>query len=287
MLFRLVSALIVAIPFVMGAAPAGAGVSVASDGTVVTVTGYRAGGENHPQWSPSGPSGSAMDCRELISATNGLVDGDGAGAGLSWPPVDPTRQALWRYWLDCRYTSGPLAGTAVPLGSSGLGFVYADEIVDVDAIVRSFAEDYLGRTVAPDVGIGTSPPSGLVGVQQWFWIEGYDGSEVVAVHDVIGRRVEVRLNLSEVRWAFGADPLVVNGVAGLGKADGPSTVIHRFRDRSTGPANAAAALPITAEVVFAVRYTLDGAGPFEVEPPLTVQQTRSLVVREAQAVVHR
>jgi hypothetical protein len=228
-----------------------------------------------------------MDCRELISETNGLVDADGAGAGLTWPPVDPTRQARWRYWLDCRYTSGALAGTAVPLGSGGLGFVYADEIVDVDAVVRTFAEDYLGRTVAPVVRVGTSPPAGLVGVSQWFWIEGYDGAEVVAVHDAVGRRVEVRLSLAEVRWRFGEEQLAVRGVAGLGRSDGPSTVNHRFRDRSTSAANPQDPLAVTAELVFDVRYTLDGAGPFEVEPPVTVQQTRTLIVREAQAVVHR
>lgn len=270
----------------MMASGAGAGVSVGSDGSVVTVAGYRAGGENHPAWSATSPTGATMDCRELISKTNGLVDSDGAGVG-SWPLVDPTRQARWRYWLDCRYTSGPLTGSAVPLGSGGLGFVYADEIVDVDAIVRTFAEDYVGRTVAPVIGIGTSPPSGLVGVQQWFWIQGYDGAEVVAVHDVIGHRVEVRLNLAEVRWRFGDEHLVLRGPAGLGRSEGASIVSHRFRDRSTSAANPDASLPVTAEVVFSVRYTLDGAGPFGVDPPVAVQQTRTLVVREAQAVVHR
>ncbi len=228
-----------------------------------------------------------MHCRELISETNGLVDADGADVGLIWPQIDPNREARWRYWLDCRYTSGPLTGTAVPLGSGGLGFVYADEIVDVDALVRTLAEDYVGRTVAPAIGIGTSPPAGLVGVQQWFWIQGYDGAEVVAVHDVIGRRVEVRLNLAEVRWRFGDQQMVVTGPAGLGLADEPSTVTHRFRDRSTSAADPHGPLPVTAEVVFSVRYTLDGAGPFTVDPPLTMQQTSALIVREAQAVVHR
>lgn len=261
--------------------------SVGSDGSVVTVTGYRAGGENHSDWSPSNTSGAGVHCRELISETNGLVDGDGAGAELSWPPVDPTRKARWRYWLDCLYTSGPLTGTAVPLGSGGLGFVYADEIVDVDAIVRAFAEDYVGHTVGPAIGLGTSPPSGLVGVQQWFWIDGYDGSELVAVHQVIGRRVEVRLNLFEVRWQFGEEQVVASGPAGLGTTPGPSTVTHRFRHRSTSAANPDAALPVSAELVFSVHYTLDGAGPYQVDPPLTVQQARTLVVREAQAVVHR
>jgi len=107
------------------------------------------------------------------------------------------------------------------------------------------------------------------------------------VHNVIGRRVEVRLSLAEVRWRFGDQPLVVEGQAGLGRSDGPSTVTHRFRDRSTSAADPGATLPITAEVVFDVRYTLEGAGPFPVDPPLVVSQTRTLLVREAQAVVHR
>ena len=37
----------------------------------------------------------------------------------------------------------------------------------------------------------------------------------------------------------------------------------------------------------AVRYLLDGAGPFVVDPPITVTVETPVVVREAQAVVHR
>lgn len=270
----------------VGAGPAGAGVSVGSDGSRVAVTGYRAGGEDHPTVQASSPGGS-VSCRELIAETNGLVDGDGAGSGVQWPPLDPTRTPRWRYWLDCRYTSGPLAGTSVPLGNGGLGFVYAEEIIDFDAVVRTAAQQYAGQTIGPALSIGTSPPRGLVGVEQWFWVEGYDGGSIEQVHDVLGRRVEVQLSLAEVRWRFGPDRVLVLAAPGLGRTGERSEVTHRFQQRSTTAADPGRGHPVEVTVTLAVRYLLDGAGPFVVDPPITVTVETPVVVREAQAVVHR
>jgi len=262
------------------ARPAGAGVSVASDGARVTVSGYRAGGEDHAVVSQAGPGGRAMTCRELIGETNGIIDVDGALAGRSWPPLDPHRQARWRYWLDCRY----LDGTAVALGDSGLGYVYVDEIIDYDVIVRTLAERYLAETAAPDVRIGTAPTVGLVGVEQWFWVDGATAVEGEQVHDVLGRRVVLRLEVGELRWSFGDGRSDRYGREGLG-VPGSGAVTHRYRDRSTA-GDPAGAYPVTVEVAVRVRYTLDG-GPWLEVPSLTATGRSPLVVREAQAVGHR
>ncbi len=260
---------------------AGAGVSVASDGTRVTVAGYRAGGEDHEQWASWTPSGRSVLCRELIDETNGIVDGEGVVAGLSWPPLDRSRRALWRYWLDCRYADG----TAVELGSSGLGYVYADEVVDYDAAVRTLAESYLAETLAPVVAVGSSPPSGLVGIEQWFWVEGIDDVPVLQLHDVLGRRVVLRLEPAEVRWSFGDGTGATFGPQGLGVAGAAGPVTHRYRWRST-TAGPHASYRLEAAVSIAVRYTLDDSDWFEVTPPLVAAAERDLVVREAQAVGH-
>jgi len=262
--------------------PAGAGVSVASDGSRVVVTGYRAGGEDHYRWTTSSP-GRTVVCRELVSETNGAVLVEGVGSGLTWPPIDPGRTPRWSYWLDCRYGDG----TPVELGSAGLGYVYADEITDFDAIVRTLAASYLGVTTGPAIGIGASPPAGLVGVEQWFWVEGYDGSPLRSVHDAVGHRVELELSLSTVRWSYGDGAVVATGPEGLGVRGASGPAAHRYRVRSTRPDVTDGTYPVTAELAFAVAYRLDGGPLLDAGLPVEVSTSRSLVVREAQAVAHR
>ena len=261
---------------------AGAGVSVAGDGSRVVVTGYRAGGEDHYRWTTSSP-GRSIVCRELVSETNGAVLVEGVGSGLTWPPVDPGRVARWSYWLDCRYGDD----TPVALGSAGLGYVYADEITDFDAVVRQLAASYLGETTGPAIGVGVSPPVGLVGVEQWFWVEGYDGSPVRAVHDAVGHRVDLELTLRSVRWTYGDGAVTVMGPEGLGARGSTGPQAHRYRARSTRPEAVDGTYPVTVGLEFAVTYRLDGGPVFTAEPPVEVTASRPLVVREAQAVVHR
>lgn len=271
------------------AAPsAGAGVSVASDGTTVTVAGYRAGGEEHTSWSATSPRG-ALICRELIGLTDGMVDADGAGAGLSWPPIDAGRKALWRYWLDCRYADG----TAVALGSGGLGFVYADEVVDFDAIARSLAEQYLAETVGPRLGVGLSPPIGLVGVEQWFWVAGYDGAVIEQRHAVVGHDLLLRLTPQSVTWTYGdgtsttTGPEALRAPGGTGPGAAPAGAArHRYSRRST-VADPKGTYPVSVTVSLAVTYHLDGGAALSVEPAVSTSASTELVVREAQAVVHR
>jgi len=281
----LAAAVMAVVPAMVGVAqpaPAGAGVSVASDGSRVVVTGYRAGGEDHYRWTTSSP-GRTVVCRELVSETNGAVLVDGVGSGLTWPPVDPGRVARWSYWLDCRYGDG----TPVALGSDGLGYVYADEITDFDAIVRTLAASYLGVTTGPVIGIGASPPTGLVGVEQWFWVDGYDGAPLRAVHDAVGHRVDLEVSLHTVRWSYGDGAVVETGPEGLGIRGSSGPAAHRYRVRSTRPEFAGGAYAVTADLGFAVAYRLDGGPLLDVGPPLELTASRSLVVREAQAVAHR
>ena len=264
----------------LGAHPAAAQVGVGGDGSRASVSGYRAGGAVHVGYGVSGPLASTVTCRELVSETSGMVDADGGAASPGWPPLEPGRVARSRYWLDCRHADG----TAVALGAGALGFLYEDEIIDVDAVVRTLAERYAGETLAPAMSIGLSPPAGLVGVEQWFWVAGWDGAPVRERHDVVGHAVDVELRLAGVGWSFGpaAEPVE----AGLGEA-GAGTVAHTFQVRSTSDAAPAAALRIGATVRIAASYTLDGAGPFDVTPAIEVPLASTLVVREAQAVVHR
>ncbi|MCC6185291.1 MAG: hypothetical protein IT194_11585 [Microthrixaceae bacterium] len=255
----------------LAGAQAGDQVGVGSDGTRVSITGYRAGGQVRTDVRSTSSTGMALVCRELIDSTGGAVDFD---LTADWPPLEPGRTAIRRYWISCTLPDG----TAVALAGGGLGYLYADQIVDVDAIVRTLAERYANERLGPSVSVGLSPPQGLVGFEQWFWLSGVDPAPVQEIHDVLGHRVELTLEPAGVRWDFG------DGTTGDGAAG--STVTHRYRDRSTSAAAPDGAHTVTAEVEVAVRYTLDGTGPFEVQPPLVASAAASLVVREAQAVLH-
>ena len=273
-----------------GATPAGADVGVGSDGTRVRVTGYRAGGDLHYGFSATADGGGvAMVCRELLESTGGMADSDIVTGG--WPPLDPQRRALRRYWLECRRPDG----SVVALADGGLGYLYADEVVDFDAEVRTLAERYVAEELGPSIDLRTSPPVGLVGIEQWFWVEGYDGAPVVSLHDVVGHRVELTLEPATVAWSFGdGSSSGLEGVAGLGRdatdgrsGGGESPVAHRYRDRSTSAGAPDGDYEVAVTIELSVRYTLDGAGPFDVEPPLSAAAAAPLVVREAQAVLHR
>lgn len=267
------------------AAPVGAQVGVVGDGSRVLVSGYRAGGEVRVAYGVAGPIASSVTCRELVGETAGMIDADGSASSPGWPPVDTTRVPRARYWLECRHADG----TVVALGAGATGFLYEDELVDVDAVVRTMAERYAGETLAPAMSIGSSPPVGLVGLEQWFWVAGWDGAPVRQRHDVVGRAVDVELRLAGVDWSVGtggAGGPVRLAATSLG-APGTGTVAHTFDVRSTSAAAPDAALPVAAGVRIAATYTLDGAGPFEVTPAILVPLSSTLVVREAQAVVHR
>lgn len=255
---------------------AGAGVSVTSDGERVTVTGYRAGGVDHRQWSVEGPG--ALRCRELIEETGGLIDADGAALGPDWPSVDPDRTARWRYWLDCRRADG----TAVELSFGGRGFVYVDEIIDFDEAVRRAAQHFLATLDGPPLAIDASPPVGLVGVAQGFAPRGHAAIPAETVFDVFGHRVDVELHVESASWSFG-DGAVLERTAG----DATSALTHRYRVRSTTAARPDAAYEVALTLRVGVRYRLDGSAPLAAEPPLSLRATRTLVVREAQAVGYR
>ena len=51
----------------------------------------------------------------------------------------------------------------------------------------------------PNVDIRINPDRGLVGVDSWFWIEGYDGSPIEESTDAFGQQVEVEARVNALR----------------------------------------------------------------------------------------
>ena len=55
----------------------------------------------------------------------------------------------------------------------------------------------------PNAEIRINPNRGLVGVDSWFWIDGYDGSPIEESTDAFGQLVEVEARVTRYEWSFG------------------------------------------------------------------------------------
>ncbi len=73
-------------------------------------------------------------------------------------------------------------------------WVAPDDIVDVDALARDLAEQYIEDVLEPDVSIGVNPAArGLVGLDSWFWVEGFDGAATAPPIAAFGLTIDVRM----------------------------------------------------------------------------------------------
>ncbi|MFP5328424.1 MAG: hypothetical protein ACLGHT_13180 [Acidimicrobiia bacterium] len=126
----------------------------------------------------------------------------------------------------------------------------------VQAVGTDFAVESIDAVGPPPSTIRFNPESrGLVGVESWFWIEGYDGSPIVQtfVHPefIPPITVTIELTYQHTDWDFG-DGATTRG--DLGRAyPAESTVRHAY-DRSSGDTP----YTVTATLVFTARYSVNG-----------------------------
>ena len=74
-------------------------------------------------------------------------------------------------------------------------WVAPDDIVDLDAAARNEAQRYIEDVLVPAVRIGVNPAArGLVGLDSWFWIDGFDGSVTAPPITAFGLTIEVRMS---------------------------------------------------------------------------------------------
>jgi hypothetical protein len=149
------------------------------------------------------------------------------------------------------------------------------DIVDLDALARDLAQRYVEDVLTPVVGIGVNPAArGLVGLDSWFWVEGFDGSVTAPPIAALGLTIEVRMTSSSVRWDFG-DGESLDG--DLGRAyPAESTVQHVHQHDGT--------FTITAAIDLVPEYRVDG-GPWLTLPGLQATATTQHDVEERQAVI--
>jgi hypothetical protein len=135
----------------------------------------------------------------------------------------------------------------------------------------------------PTVTIGVNPAGiGLVGIEAWFWIEGYRGEVISHPSSAFGIPVEVEAHPTSYRWNFGDG--TVAEASSLGKPyPQPSDIRHTYERSSTGFPSG---FPLDVEFNFDVRYRLAG-GPWIDLTPISRSARIEYPVRESQAVITR
>jgi len=134
----------------------------------------------------------------------------------------------------------------------------------------------------PSVEIGVNPDRGLVGLESWFWLEGYDGSPIEDSTDAFGQLVEVEARVKEYEWSFGDGDTIAAKTPGRSYPH-RSQIRHVYERSSAGLPSG---FPVEVKFVFDVRYRVDGGGWIEI-PGISRVAEASYRVRESQAVIQQ
>jgi hypothetical protein len=134
----------------------------------------------------------------------------------------------------------------------------------------------------PRASVDINPGRGVVGVDSWFWLQGYRGASVKDSTNPFGQLVEVEATVTRYEWSFGDGTHITSESPGNPYPE-RSEVRHTFERSSAGYD---AGYPIDVSFVFSVRYRIDG-GPWIGLPGITRQAHTDYPVRESQAVIRR
>jgi len=162
-------------------------------------------------------------------------------------------------WLD------PNSGGAVPA-------------VDPETIAMHIRDEM----PVPQVEIGANPARGMVGIEAWFWISGYDGSALTQSTPAFGQTVEVRATPTSYRWDFGDGTVITTTSLGVPYPE-ESDITHAYERSSAGLPQG---YPVEVTFTFEVAYRVDG-GPWQPLPGISRTATLAYPVQESQAVIER
>jgi hypothetical protein len=142
------------------------------------------------------------------------------------------------------------------------------------------ARELRDRIPIPRVTVDINPGRGLVGVESWFWIDGYDGRPITNSTDAFGDLVQVEAQVTRYEWSFGDGATFVG--ESPGRAYPQRSDVHHVYQRSS------AGLPdgytVVVDFVFAVRYRVNRGAWIEL-PGITRTSQANYPVRESQAVI--
>jgi hypothetical protein len=238
----------------------------------------RAGASEDPVGGTVDPSGVTITIVRWQGQDRVHATGSGGGAdptGCDWaliraplgtpPPADigPWRPDAYLGLLTCD-------GVGVELRWVGPG-----DVVDLEVEARRLVEEYVARVPVPQLTVHANPlPTGLVGVESWFWATGYDGRRIVDRIDALGIGVDVRIDPTEPTWAFGDGGAASGGLGTPYPARSP--IRHGYTTHGTRP--------VTVAFDWTPRYRIDGTDWVPL-PSIPVHAGLDYRVREAQAVI--
>jgi hypothetical protein len=132
----------------------------------------------------------------------------------------------------------------------------------------------------PNIAIGVNPTTGLVAVPSWFWIEGYDGTPIIASDTLGGVTVEVEITPTGYRWSFGDGATL--DTTSLGEPyPRESDIRHTYEQSSLSVGGSFA---VRVEITFAARYRVNG-GPWQPLDPISRGFTAAYPVQQLQSIL--
>jgi len=236
-----------------GAAEDSVGGTVDTSGVTITIVRWQGSDQVHATGSGGGDDPTGCDW-SIVPAPLGAL-----------PPADipPFQADSWLGLLLCN-------GVGVEVI-----WVGPHNTVDLEVEARRLVEEYVARVPVPRITVGANPlPTGLVGLESWFWATGYDRRPIVDRIDALGIGVDVRIDPTPVTWAFG-DGTTDTGGLGVPWPE-QSPVRHAYRHHDTWT--------VTAHLDLVPRYRIDGTDWIQL-PSIPVEDDRAHRVREAQAII--
>jgi hypothetical protein len=208
-------------------------------------------------------SGGGSDCRLEPNGTIGQIFVDSFGAQLD--------QGLDPYFLWCGNEMRGLVWLNPNAGSPA-------QQMDPQTVAMHLRDEI----PVPQAEIKINPTRGLVGVDSWFWLDGYDGSPIEESTNAFGQRVDVEARVTRYQWSFGDGATLFAETIGR-EYPHKSQIRHMYERSSAG---LAAGFPVQVTFYFAVRYRVGGGGWIEL-PSISRVAEISYPVREAQSVIQQ
>lgn len=221
-------------------------------------------------------------------------EGGGGGSGSGSGPrcwLEDIRDDQWDDSIELEYWGRRMRYAPYNLYCNGewQGIIWIEIILDengdplpIPTTPQEVAERLRDQMLVPRATVGINPDRGVVGVESWFWMQGYDGSLITDSTDAFGYLVEIQARVSRYRWSFG-DGTVVEGTSPGSPYPERSQVRHTYERSSAGTT---AGYPVEATFTFQVRYRVDG-GPWIGLPGISRNASAAYSVRESQAVIQR
>lgn len=217
--------------------------------------------------------------------------GGGSGGSGSGPKcwLEELRDDQWDDSIELEYWGRRMRYAPYNLYCDGewQGIIWIEIVSDengdplpIPTTPQEVAERLRDQMPVPRATVGINPDRGVVGVESWFWMEGYDGSLITDSTDAFGFLVEIQARVTHYRWSFGDGTVIESTSPGRAYPE-QSQVRHTYERSSAGTT---AGYPVEATFTFQVRYRVD-RGPWLALPGISRTTSTSYPVRESQAVI--